>query len=488
MNRFLEQIYTDISASDTIPNIKHINERPPYKNMSVVHKVAFLIEQFIYVDYIALLTGSLRQQLKDTNGIYTGVVDASSLPLILSDYRQSLVNESLVLLSNIPNDKSIYNEACSIVRNIAIGKYPTASELHNILIYQDTSHYLSIRKEFYLPFINTINGSRIDNLMDIISGDTFYLPELYIPRYYICPDCHKLYIRLVIDDNFVFSSYKLTTLLDEETRSMPGLLYRYLANFNWSDKKFDHLIALLVNFHIENNHHVMHTGSHCPIADVCYDILMHSDYVNNCEVMDVASFIDMLKLLRTKYNLIVDDLSLMNSVLDRCGIINSDISAYLTRDPQEIVISQVEAFKRSPISLFIDERNLTKGAEETLPTIPTNDTPTEDGEVDATQPNESVPDEVSSDDSGSTVDTIDTPSPDIDTLVIELANSPTIEDVLFRQEFIARVADIEKDPTIDTNSAELLMLKQWVSRWIHLVSVNTTKEFLARLRMKVLDI
>jgi len=528
---FIETVYCRNNASDKNPNLN-------YDDFTPIQKVIYLIQQFLYIDYVCLMSGALRLNRNESNS-GTFILNNNNVSGTLLNYRNSLVLKTNVLKNSIFDDPSIYNVARPILNSISKGVYPSLEDLHNVLIYPNIQDHLysKLESSFYIPLLNTFNKNNHSLKEDKIHFPTIYTYDIVIHQQdnYNQRNIQNTIttnIHLVLKEHteFEFQSFNLIKYTDKQdpinifAKNYESPLWIYLSRFDWSNKTFDHLIALMTSLHFENNKFNMYFGTnYCSIIDTCYDMLTKSRFVSGRKANDTLTFIDFLKYLRTNYNFNVTDTKLLGDLLNMCNLsldtrphddslmnrthdeilINNKVIEYLTKDVKEITQENLVAFKNSVLSTFINDRLVksTEAAEDDLGDLdnintesPTDETSTAsetDTSIDDTsgdivgENDNEVDDDVTSDELG---DSSKLPPADPVQLIIELADdNPKIEDVVFRQEIIQRVNALSIDKSKVSNNEELLMLQNWVSRWLNLVTIQTTKNFLAQLNLKVID-
>ena len=186
--------------------------------------------------------------------------------------------------------------------------------------------------------------------------------------------------------------------------------------------------------------------------------------------------------------------------LSKCdGLFDRQLIDYFYKPASEITAMEASAFKRSEFSQYM-EYKLSAGTEAIA---------SEDGDID-TSDDEPIEEDMTMDDSGDLdsslgedqdqggLDSTDLPSGDsADTplkrdplrQLIELAKPVEgLSDYLYRRLVLQRMLTVISNPPRSLTTAELTIMKRWVTYWINLLSVASIKDFLSRLSFQLMDI
>jgi hypothetical protein len=198
----------------------------------------------------------------------------------------------------------------------------------------------------------------------------------------------------------------------------------------------------------------------------------------------------------------IDDYTLLGETLSKLGYA-ADAISYLQKNVNEITTAEMEAFQRSPLASIINRIALEANdpiaddkisADKIAPTDDNTVTPsdTTNGEGDLpTEPGDPTLEDDSSTDSTETKsDQIDDVMPDAtDGVMLELLDpsKETLSDYMYRNTFLVKVNNILQNPSqFNCSKKELILLKQWASRWLYIMSVQSLKSFLKNLSFSLM--
>lgn len=494
-----------------------------YDHLSPIKQMAYNIQQLLYCDYVSMFAGSMTDG--QTNSEYF-----IAAPLLLREYRQFVMNRVFAIPKNDFNvGKYVFvHEAMTKLANCSM---PDADDLMDIFLLTDIANDgdINIPKEFLLPFVYSVNGTKVENTRLPFNMDAelgyFNNPVIFTPKFCHCEE-HGLRLCLIAEEAFQVPSFKMDDYFDM-AKSVKNP-YRYLAMMNWRGKTFTHLIGFLTQFSLEHDSHVMQSNGVCTIGDLSYDIVTNSNYCRDCQPSNFQSFVKALKYIAALWNIEFDDLVLLGEILRKSGCVDQELIAYFQKAKDEITVSEMEAFNSSIFSSFIKNVVALEAADNTDDEEETDDNQDEDAQAgtsdDTSNPDEpavddgtdtsggdgstddsddgsvfdgssddlGVPDEGMDDTSGEDSDSTeeeDTPEkkvartipPATDGIMLELMNpeNETLSDYLYRKEFLIRVQDLLRDPsTARCSSQTLFMLKQWATKWLFIFSVPSLKSFL----------
>ncbi len=505
-----------------------------YEQFSATKKMIYVIEQLLLCDYVIMFAGTLVQNDSMADHSYK-----TAAPVLLREYRNDLVNKAL----SIPKydfHTGKYSHIHNLMISLAYGTMPSADDLIDVFmdseIINDADIYMP--KEFMLPFVYAVNGTKIDkeripNSVDMDSDQyEFFNPIVYTPKYNISKE---LGFRIILDteEEFQVPSFVVEDFTD--LRKNMALPYRYIACLDWKGKTFTHVLGLFERFSLEHDKHVMQNDSVCTVGDLCYDVVTHSDYCRCCKPSNMQSFIHSLKYLVEKWNIQIDDTVYLGEILKCSDTVDPDIVNYLQKPIGNVTVAEMEAFKSSIFASFIhktisateatdpnkdddedDKSEFPAGNSKDEEADPGLDPTNDDTPINPDQPADQNGENAGGDDltmgdlgdAGPTGDVNDPEEseeeeketeehkvarkipPAADGILLELLNpeNETLQDYLYRKEFLYRVNELLQNPSANRYSSQVLfMLKQWATKWLYIFSVPSLKSFLRNINFSIMS-
>lgn len=511
-----------------------------YEKFPSVKKMVYLMEQFLLCDYVIMFSGSLIQNDSLADHSYR-----LAAPLLLREYRNELVNKALAIpRSDFHTGK--YTHTHALMKEMAYGTIPSADDLIDIFmdssIENDADIYMP--KEFLLPFVYAINGTKIDkdripNSVDLDDDQyEFFNPVVYIPTFDISKE---LGYRLIMDVSEEFQVPAFIVEDFQDLRKNMTLPYRYIACLDWKGKSFQHVLGLLERFSIEHDKHVMQNDSVCTVGDICHDVITGSNYCRCCKPSNIQSFIHCLKYLVEKYSIQIDDTKYLGEILKYVTNVDQNIISFLQKPVESVTVAEMEAFNSSIFASFIhktisateatdpakdeDEKEKENEDKSEFPAGNSKDEEADPGTDPNNEDAPTNPDEPADDDAGGTGDmdmgdlggddaaTGDATAgdtaeesdeketeehkvarkipPATDGILLELLNpeNETLSDYLYRKEFLYRVNELLQNLSSNTrySSQTLFMLKQWATKWLYIFSVSSLKSFLRNINFSIMS-
>lgn len=506
-----------------------------YEQFSGIKKMTYLIEQLMLCDYITMFAGTLVQYDSPADHSYT-----IAAPVLLREYRNELVRKALAI-PKYDFHSGKYAHLYDLMISLVNGNMPHADDLIDVFmdseIVNDADIYMP--KEFMLPFVYAINGTKIDkdripNSVDMDSDQyEFFNPIVYTPKY----ELHKeLGFRIVLNSEEAFQVPSFIVEDFTDLRKNMALPYRYIVCLDWKGKSFTHVLGLLEQFSLEHDKHVMQNDSVCTVGDLCYDVVTHSDYCRCCKPSNMQSFIHSLKYLVEKWNIQIDDTVYLGELLKHSDAVDPDIVNYLQKPVESVTVAEMEAFKSSIFASFInktisateatdpnkkddeDEEGFPDGNSKDEQADPGLDPTNEDAPTNPDQPADGGGTDMGSMGDGSDMDMGDMSGgddasgesgdesenaeeteehkvarkipPATDGILLELLNpeNETLQDYLYRKEFLYRVNELLQNPSANRYSSQVLfMLKQWATKWLYIFSVPSLKSFLRNINFSIMS-
>lgn len=485
-------------------------------------KSLLLMNQCLLCDYVLMFTSDFQGTFSDSVG-----------PKMIREYRQDLLTEFYKLPHTVYTSGK-YEEAYQMLRDMLTDfRYPDAADIMTLYMDQEVLEHpslCSLDKNFVLPFLYAMTGTKLPKEMladleidDTSSSDDGYnllAPVLLTPVFKLMSDgdhyllgankqvnLESQYLILTFTPVKSFPSFTIDDF-SSMSKSLPAL-YRYIAGFNWRNKSYAQFLAMMATFSIDHDHSASNYGMIdndpcCSIVDVCYDIVTRSDFTTHVSSYDnlKSSFDKLLKYLCDRWKLNIDDYALLGDTLSKLGYATDAIS-YLQKNVNEITTAEMEAFQRSSLASFINRIALEANdpivddkisADKVASPVDNNVTPgdpTTDGAGDLpTEPGDPTLGDDSIEDSETKSEQIDDVMPDAtDGVMLELLDpsKETLSDYLYRNTFLVKVNNILQNPTqFNCSKKELILLKQWASRWLYIMSVQSLKSFLKNLSFSLM--
>ena len=341
-----------VSLLDSIAYRSRPDAHKHYEQFPSIKKMVYIMEQLLLCDYVIMFAGTLLQNDSLADHSYR-----TAAPLVLREYRNELVTKALAIPKSDFNTGK-YQHYHDILQSLAYGNMPSADDLIDVFmdstIVNDADIYMP--KEFLLPFVYTVNGTKVDkdripNSVDMDSDQyEFFNPIVYTPEFEITKE---LGYRLILDtkEEFQVPSFIVEDFTD--LRKNMALPYRYIACLDWKGKSFTHVLGLLERFSLEHDKHVMQNDGVCTVGDLCHDVVAHSDYCRCCKPSNMPSFIHCLKYLVEKWNIQIDDTVYLGEILKHSDNVDQDIVNYLQKPISSVTVAEMEAFQSSIFASFM---------------------------------------------------------------------------------------------------------------------------------------
>lgn len=457
----------------TILDAEYVSHFTPYQ------KVVYLTTQVILTTYINRFFSDT-----DVSQVYLSELLNEFHKLPYSEYmpgRYQMAYETLKKLFHVSD---------------SYGKIST-SEVLSIYMDDELNDISEVKlyKTFLIPVLYVLYNAKNDELVldnDVDDG-VVYEPIMTIPEFTI--ECNldgstdKLVARMRTISEF--STYV------SEHPDINNYLFKYLSGFNWSGKNVTQLIGLLSKFTI--NHDLC---NYATIPDVCYDIVTHSNFTADVTVDNrtCLDFINFIKYLCERWQLAIDDTSVLAQVLARCNY-NSDVLSYLAKDANMITASEMEAFNKSDFAKYVKHKVAVEASDTTDelsededPSVTDSTTPEGDPMTDTDVPaigdtQDDVQDDASSQDTE--LEKLDRSLPESpDGIIMELLDptKETMADHLFRAEFQMRVNNLlQNTRSSKCSKYTMYLLTQWATKWLYVCSTASLRSFLENISFPIMS-
>lgn len=464
--------------------------------LSPVDRARAVFEQVVYAYYIRHTVKNITACLEDYFTLVEEMV--ASLPKVAqSNYTLS----------------EVYGTAIDAIHNFPNGNYAT---YHNLLSMPTESELWkpSFPAEAYLPYFHQLGCGHptSEEHGDVLPHAVILVPTLEKYHRPISNVLSRPETGLRI--RFIPVTFQDYTFINPDNypfrytnNNHEQLLCNMLVNMNMTDWDIDKIIGLFSMFVVEPGRHHMKLPSlyNKGIADICYDIVMNPKphKPKSCKmdnrVSGVGIFLSMLRKLYEQHRIANPaDMKVFAVFLSKCdGVFNRQLIDYFYKPASEITAMEANAFKQSEFSRYM-EYKLSTGMEAIA---------SEDGDID-TSIDEPIEEDMTIDDDmdnslgedqdqgglGSTNpslgDVADTPlKRDPLRQLIELAKPVEgLSDYLYRRLVLQRMLTVINNPPTSLTTAELVIMKRWVTYWINLLSVASIKDFLSRLSFQLMDI
>lgn len=452
--------------------------------------VKFLLEQYIFADYLKL-TGS-----DETAEEYKKLLDSrcNDLPRRLSGpttVKSDLYQWGLEQLESISHER--YHEIRPS-ELVAIFNQPVEGH------YRFREYSSSITETFLTQWLSLTVGHWDKELYP--DGKMYNAP-LYILRSQV----ELNYDPNVAKENNTdyLSTVALVpvpaTSFSVDTDRIDYSLSEFINRFTFKDFYVDDLIGVLSGFSLDHSRYDMTSLKgqvNVRISDVCYDLVTGSTFVPSCaglaQSQEVSDFLNVIQLMCHTGRLRgIDESELFGRLLQICGE-KPELVNYFIKPVNQITSTEAMSFRKSEYSSIMQDRVI--AAMEAADEPDTQDT-VSDTDEDAAPTDEEAETTSGEDDVQSGADAIDQASeeaekvdhqPEIDPnlMLLELASpKETMSDYLYRETVNRRISNILKNPPENARSNDLLLLKRFKSRWLYLVSISTIRDFLTRISTRL---
>jgi len=465
--------------------------------LSPVDRARAVFEQVVYAHYIKHTVRNITACLED----YFSEV-------------QEMVNSLPKVAQSNYNLSEVYGTAIDAIHNFPHGNYAT---YHNLLSMPTESKLWepTFPAEAYLPYFHQLGcGHPVsEEYGEVLPNAVLLVPTLEkyhrpVSDVLSAPETGiRIQFRRISFGDYAFTGQ--IPIFRYNSHNHEELLCNLLTNMNMTDWDIDKLIGLFSMFTVEPGKYHMKAPSLYVrgISDVCYDIVMNpaKRKPKSCKmdtrVSGVGIFLNMLRKLYEQHRIANPaDMKVFAVFLSKCdGLFNRQLIDYFYKPASEITAMEANAFKQSEFSQYM-EYKLSAGMEAIA---------SEDGDID-TSNDEPIEEDMDMDDSGDLDsslgedqdqgglgstdlplgDSADTPlKRDPLRQLIELAK-PTegLSDYLYRRLVLQRMLTVISNPPRSLTTAELTIMKRWVTYWINLLSVASIKDFLSRLSFQLMDI
>ena len=463
-----------------------VTERKVFR--TPVARAQYVLEQTIFAQY-----------LKATSHNITACVQ---------DYLDAVEDLKKGLPKSLPGNP-MENLYAKYVQAILAPWSVTINEMETLLSLEDPKLEWkpSLKREFYLPFLNQMGYGIPDSCPDgTIDNPIIYAPALVrttVPYTGVAvpyPDqlCISMYTFCDGITKYTFVPGSMNT--DGYGGRGRGIdfLSSWLKQMTFSDFNISYLFGILSSFVLEHGRHAMPLKNRdsymYSVLDTCYEIIAypedmvisqdkkgHSTRRNKRTPYGVKQFTDLLKSFLQQYRIVNDENAyVLGLFLNKVGEYDDALISYFTEDKESISYASLTSFKQSVFSESMDDR-LTVSTEASTPEVPMDDDP---DSTDTTIPEE----EEGTDDTVSTGEDDITYARDPLKLLMELAKpNESFSDHLYRRLVMERLTCVIKNPPRAMPTSEILLMKRWMSLWVNLVSIQTIRDFLSRLSFQLMD-
>ncbi len=448
-----------------------------FKPVSDMDNLKYLASQLIYINY---LQNTENKTITNT---------------LLSSYKENVVQRYRQLKPRVSLDLNYITDIFDRILHSDVNIFPDNTEVTALLSvpFSNKSDFINISSKFYIPYIHAINNTKIEE-EKTFSNPIFLTPSMVS---LVNPNTNSNEIYIVMNE-YQFVSYKFKD--GERDRNQLEIFYSYMSNLNLNKLDISDILLLLSNFAYEYRKYDMQiTNVAATIPELCKDLVLDSNISHKGSVLGSNEFIQFLKQISNNHHIEIQNNDLFVKLLQSTGSYSNELVSYFQKDPNEITVSEMEAFRKSVFSSFLTDKlkaGIESAPEADIVNPDGEDTTESDdlgdtssSELDGTNEDEVKPlDDPIDDEQTDLEETGDVPvetdkesSEEPWDMMLELAKDETLSDLLFRKELGRVIANIINSDSDRYDPDELQLLKKWNSEWINLVSVQTTKQFLSLL-------
>lgn len=413
----------------------------------------------------------------NTHPLYVGIIRRNIIILDeqLDIYRKSKelsLNQIYTLETTISHIKTILN-----YKGKELPSDLTPLNIENVLLLTENSPQYN----FYMPILSIICNIK-------------YKGNAHIGSLFVINDT----IGVHIDENYTYS------FNNNDVDTVRDKYWKYILSFDFSQSTFSEIVR---GFTI-SSFPVSQTYNELTIGELCRCLTTNTTNINyNLSNVDRTYFNNLLKqITNTQHNLYIEDCDIfkelalyLNFPIEAINYLigNSSTVGGRTALDSTSLRNYFNNFTSGMEDLDDDDDTDTDSEDEDeddddLETDEDTDTDdTDDDDDDDSESDDDSEEEESEDDPEEGTDTISSdddllPASSLGNITIELSpKDESIADIIYKAKVCDLVREYKKDPPPDLKIEELLLLENWCTKWIFLVSARTTKDLLSELSITV---
>jgi len=481
----IKYLFVKNNASDKKPlplNISDIKHIPLYDNQDVSQheKLTILFEQFILAQSVCEMT-HYDNQFKDYIDLLIKLFHQCKFTgenLNIGSRGEYLKNTIFKFMrgeiSNYQNIRDIYENENSMLAN-------------KVRILPDN---------FVIPYLRTITKAP-----DFLYKEKYYNALLLVPH--IKKLDHSSDVAVYFTPH-TFTSYDSKEHVSFNTAISKGLTH--LFKMNWCGKSWKQYVDIIQSYQAFDK-----TTIDTSFPNAMYRALFGGDTTFIKDTKHKTFFVQSLSYLHDKYGMNLSDVTSLRMVLEGFGYKN--LSYLTTKNP---TVGEVEALKDLSEFKFFESLRLRYGMEaagDDNPDDPQTDTTPDDEDDPDTDP-DALPEE-GTDDTESTDDNFDdmgddtgddfgtdsdtdndesensesskTDTPEVPedpmTVTLRVVTTETADNYFEKMRLSDKIENMISNPSGNLSSEIISFLTLWVTQWLDLVSVETTKDVLSKLNL-----
>lgn len=483
----IKYLFVKNNVSDKKPlplNISDIKHIPTYDNHDVSQheKLTILFEQFILAQSVCEMT-HYNNQFKEY------------IDLLIKLFHQcKFTGENLKMGYQ---GELVKNTIFKFMR----GELPDYQVLCNIYEKEEPVLADSVRilpDNFVVPYLRTIT-----NAPEFLYKEKYYNPLLLVPH--IKKLDHSSDVAVYFTPH-TFTSYDSKVHVPFDTAIPKGMTH--LFKMNWAGKSWKQYVDIVQSYQAFDK-----TTIDSSFPNAMYRALFGNNTPYVKDQKHKTFFIQSLSYLNSKYGMNLSDVTSLRMVLEGFGYKN--LSYLTTKNP---TVGEVQALESLKEFTFFESLRLTYGMEaaedddsdnpdETDENVTTGDEDDPDTDPDAI-PNESTEDPSTTEDdlsdtSDDTSDEFGTESDDLDdtgdsessktdtpevpedpmTVTLRIVTNETADNYFEKMRLSDKIENIISNPPRNLSSETISFLTLWVTQWLDLVAVETTKDVLSKLNL-----
>lgn len=459
---------------------------PDMSKISMEHKILVLAEQLVAVNYLlhasendSLINGHRRSII---SAIHKEVKAAQhlNLPPLTKSYLRLLNTHTEESLPNLTALYQLFSDFTTFPKSMR-----------------------SLDMGFLEPLFFAMGKKRPDGVTD-----TYHNAIIYTP--YTCSQKNGNTILLVPE---VFTSFNMGRF-DTSHVDSGNPFFNYLARFSWNGKHINQFTSIIMSFKCHNFGKFRNTTP-VVIYNALRDDLPTSMDKNQSKAL--RTYLSMTKLLSEHYAIDTSNKT-VGRILQAFPKYRKVLSYFHSN---QTTLGQEELFHSFPELAFLAKTGYKvalEAAEDETPDESEDDdekpeegTPKDDNDIedpddpdtgsddsedddldgfgDDTSSEPSTDDGSSSSGDSAKVTVKDTPpedeDPSPDSLELTVVDQETYDEYIERQALISDIRSVIANPPAGMHTTEVELLKLWLSGWIHLVSVDSTKDLLSLLSVQI---
>lgn len=474
-------------------NLNSIYELP-FSQISISDKFRILLEQAILARYLYDFSDSKNSHVE------------TYLDELYKLYRVSIPRQ------NNSMDPNTFRSYCETLDGILSNQKSSFYDAISIL--NDGQHFskecCTINKDFYVPYLSVYSGR--------CGGENAKSTPDYLGAMLLVPSLEN------IDggQRVTFKPKVFTTCHLYEKITLPYISksMEYALRLDWKGKNWIQFTDVTQSFGL-NVANIFE--AHQSLPGKLAAIIRRKDLPVLTNTRVRSQFVTCLKHLEQRYRIDIDSFESLKLVMNGLGY--RGLEFLTSENPTN---RELEAFENLADLQFIKPYKLqvafeaaeSEKEEEEKPeeqdnleddpeTDPETETSDDDSADDTTDAGEETPEGESTDestddfgmdegtdestdtsggsDSGDGAEQTDTPSDPQDpfSIAFKVTKSETMEDYFQREALCVALTEIVKNPPEEVSGETVAFLRVWLTQWINLVSVDTTKAVLSQLAVKI---